>query len=629
MSKIGGRIRFFEKSWQKITKDPFILSCVRGYKIVFDYKVTQSAAPPEPCFSKDEDLACKTAIITLIKKGAVSKCKPCDKQFISTYFLRQKSNGDYRFILNLKKLNKSIIAPHFKMENIKTALKLLSKNSYMAAIDLQDGYLLVPIDKKSRKFLRFSYKNELYEFNVLPFGLSIAPYIFTKLLKPVIEKLRTHGILLVVYLDDILLITENREHCLKNIQITQNLLKSLGLIINTKKSQLTPFKQCKFLGFVLDSKQFSIYLTSEKREKIKKAVNELYNGKSFVIRYVAKVIGKLIAACPAVCYGWLYTKRLERAKFLALNECNNDYEKRMQITTDMKLDLKWWLEKICTAKNDIRENKYDLEIFTDASLTGWGVFCAGEKAHGWWEHNESNHINLLELKAVFNGLKCFAKNKHDCEILLRIDNTTAISYINRMGGIKYLKLNKIARDIWQWCEKRNIFLYASYIKSKDNFHADIESRRLPPETEWEIASWAYNIITKELGIPEIDLFASCLNRKCKKFVSWKKDPDAFEIDAFTISWKDFFFYAFPPFSIILKVLRKIIIDKAEGIVVVPYWPTQPWYPLYKSLATSPLINLGPDSKLLSSPYSQTHPLSQKLILVAAKLSYNPTPVKDM
>ena len=136
---------------------------------------------------------------------------------------------------------------------------------------------------------------------------------------------------------------------------------------------------------------------------------------------------------------------------------------------------------------------------------GWGTFCNGEKAHGWWKKNQSYHINTLELKAVFNGLKCFVKNKHDCEILLSVDNTTAIFYINRIGGIKYPKLNKIARDIWQWSEKRQTFLYASYIKTKDNFHADAESRKLPPETEWELASWAFNTITREFGTPEIDL----------------------------------------------------------------------------------------------------------------------------
>ena len=150
----------------------------------------------------------------------------------------------------------------------------------------------------------------------------------------------------------------------------------------------------------------------------------------------------------------------------------------------------------------------------------------------------------------------------------------------------------------------------------------------PPETEWELADWAFDSILHKFGSPEIDLFTSYLNAKCVKFISWKNDPQSLAVDAFTMSWTNFYFYAFPPFSLILKVMRKIIIDKAEGIVVAPYWPTQPWFPLYKSLAISPLITLGPNNNLLTSLFCQSHPLANKLSLVAAVLSSKPIHARD-
>lgn len=70
--------------------------------------------------------------------------------------------------------------------------------------------------------------------------------------------------------------------------------------------------------------------------------------------------------------------------------------------------------------------------------------------------------------AAFFGLQCFAEDLHDTNILLRIDNTTAISYINRMGGIQFKNLNDITRQIWEWCESRNLWIFASYISSKKN-----------------------------------------------------------------------------------------------------------------------------------------------------------------
>ena len=84
-------------------------------------------------------------------------------------------------------------------------------------------------------------------------------------------------------------------------------------------------------------------------------------------------------------------------------------------------------------------------------------------------------------------------------------------------------------------------------------------------------------ITQLWGKPEIDLFASRLNAQLPYYSSWKPDPGASFKDAFTIPWTDNYFYAFPPFSIILLCLQKIEQEEAEGILVVPNWPTQPWY----------------------------------------------------
>lgn len=152
---------------------------------------------------------------------------------------------------------------------------------------------------------------------------------------------------------------------------------------------------------------------------------------------------------------------------------------------------------------------------------------------------------------------------------MRIDNTTAISYINRMGGIQFPHLNDLARSIWQWCEQRRLWLFASYINTKDNIEADEESRSVNPDTELELCSSAFQTIVDQFGQPDIDLFASRINAKCDTYVSWKPDPDAITIDAFTFSWHHYYFYCFPPPSMILKCLHKIVNEQSTGIIVFP------------------------------------------------------------
>lgn len=88
-----------------------------------------------------------------------------------------------------------------------------------------------------------------------------------------------------------------------------------------------------------------------------------------------------------------------------------------------------------------------------------------------------------------------------------------------MGGIQFPNLNSIAKEIWKWCEHRNIWVYASYIKSKENTIADRESRVLEPETEFEISNKAFLKIESKSGKPEIDLFASRVDKKCDKYIS--------------------------------------------------------------------------------------------------------------
>lgn len=582
----------------------------------------QTCLPKEPKWSSQECENIKKALSNLLDMGAISKVETCRDQFLSNIFLTPKPDGSQRLILNLKYLNNFIRADHFKLEDHKTVCKLVTKDCFMATLDLKEAYFLLPIAEKDRKFLRFTFKGSLYQFNCMPFGLRCAPLVFTKLMKPVIGHLRSRGLVSVVYLDDFLLLGNNFQQCQINILETVKLLEELGFVINYCKSHLVPSQCIKYLGFDYCSTRMTVSLPTEKRKKVTKLVSHFMGVRECTIRKFAKFIGVLTSSCIAVRYGWLYTKLFERQKFLALRRHGGDFNAIMSIPPSLKADFSWWLSNLSFTKNSINTLVFDLEIFSDASSSGWGVFCRGERAHGFWKEKElCCHINYLELLAAFFGLKCFAKELSNKNILLRIDNTTALAYINRMGSVQHPLLNELSRKIWQWCERSNLFIFASYIKSRDNQEADRESRRLEIETEWEINRNQFQKILDRFGKPEIDLFASRNNNKCEKFVSWQRDPEAFAIDAFTLNWRSFYFYAFPPFSIILRVLQKIITEKAQGIVVVPIWNTQPWFPVFTSLLIEEPLILKPDKFLLSSPSRLPHPLWQNLSLAVGNLSY--------
>lgn len=549
--------------------------------------------------------------------------EPSQDQFLSPFFLRDKSSGGKRFILNLRDLNCYIDPPHFKLEDWRTVVRLMLPGTQMATLDLEDAYFLIPIHEKHRRYLRFQWRKTTYQFTALPFGLSTAPYIFTKILRPVVTHLREKGYQSIVYLDDFLLLGSSIDECKANVNATIGLLESLGFVINLSKSQLKPSPRRKFLGFIFDSNEQSISIPPLRREKLLNLTASMARKPTCSIREFASLIGSLVSVCPATQYGLLYTKRFESEKFLALAGSSDDYSATMELSPHLQEDFSWWINIFSNPGqvNRIRSGEFSREIFSDASLNGWGASCGESRTHGWWpESDKSCYINALELKAAFNALQCFASDLRDCDILLRVDNTTALAYINKFGSVQFPHLSDISRQIWRWCEDRNIFIFASYISSLQNSIADAESRIRDPDTEWTLSEEAFHRVSRTFGPFDVDLFASQINNKCDAYVSWFPDPGSVAVDAFTLSWRRLSFYAFPPFILLPRVLRKLVDDEATGTLVVPWWPSQPWFPLFRRLLISKPIILPPNHSLLYSPFRDYHPSWKTLSLGVGKLS---------
>lgn len=617
----AGRLTDFRPEWVKLGAPNAILKIIEGYTLPF-LRSPRSCKMHAQIFSHTERKEMQASINELILKGAIKKVTNTRNQFFSSIFLVPKPDGSKRFIFNLKRLNKFLNVPKFKMEGIHTVKSLMTKNCFMASIDLKDAYYLVSIKPSHRKYLRFTWENTIYEFLCLPFGLASAPLVFTKLMKPVISSLRKQGLLSVVFLDDFLLIGHTYQDCQQNVYITLSTLERLGFVINYKKSCLVPSQRLKYLGFIFDSVDWTVSLPDDKRVSITQMCQKVLNNPRLSIEDLSRVIGTLVAACPAIPYGMLYTKILERKKFKSLNKHGGNYQAKVTLEPSELADMNWWINALPKLVAPITHQPFELEIFSDSSSYAWGGTCKNEVVRGYWTHEEAtNHINYLELKAAFLSLKSFSKHIINSSILLRIDNTTAVAYVNRMGSIQFPHLTTITRDIWQYFESKNIWIFASYIASRENCVADFQSRIVDTNnnTEWSLCNHEFKKIVSSFFEPYVDLFAAYSNAKCKCYVSWKADPFSWKVDAFTLCWTNQLFYAFPPFNLVGKVLAKIISDKAEGIVVCPFWSHQSWFPLFNKLLISNLLILGPAPELLLNN-NRKHPLAKSLCLMAGILS---------
>ena len=280
-------------------------------------------------------------IKTLLNKGVIDEAQPSQHQVISSIFLREKKNGSYRMILNLKGLNEFIEYKHFKMESLAFAVQLMRKNCYMASIDLTDAYYTVPVAPEHRKYLQFMWGGKLFQYTCLPNGLSSAPRYFTKLLKPVYGTLRSQGHLNVGYIDDSYLQGSSVSDCSQNIRATICLFENLGFVINKEKSVLQPCQKLVLLGFILDSILMRVYLTPDKTDRVVSACQMLLSRSYVSIREVAQVIGLLVSSLTAVHYGPLFYRNIEIDKNEALHKNKGNFEALIQLSPESREDLSW------------------------------------------------------------------------------------------------------------------------------------------------------------------------------------------------------------------------------------------------------------------------------------------------
>jgi len=542
--------------------------------------------------SAEEKIKIDAEVQKYARHSIVECAEHSEDEFVSQIFPVPKKSGGVRIILNLKPLNEDLHYQHFKMESLKSVLDLIERNCYMASIDLKDAYYSMSIHPNDRKYLRFIWNGTLFQFTCLPNGLSSAPRWFTKLLKPIFSQLRSSGFVSVYYLDDTWLMGRSIEECNLNVSNTLEMLQKAGFLVNEEKSRMSASQMISFLGFDINSKTMTVSLPADKRFEILSLCNILLKGNSFKIRFVARVIGKLVSCLPAVQFGALFYRYLETDKIKSLKLSAGDYDSYMTLTEDSKSELKWWIDNALNCSRPIDLPDYSCTLTTDASKLGWGAVYDGEKTGGRWSAIEAEcHINELELLAIFYGLKSFSSHISGSHVRVQSDNTTAVTYINNLGGVKSVGCHEIAKKIWLWALQNRVILSAEHLPGSVNVLADKASRVFDDNTEWSLVPCVFDNIRESLGPFSIDLFASRLNCKHSIYASWKPDPSAAFVDAFSRNWTKYSdFYAFPPFSVILRCLRKIDLENAQGTLIVPLWPAQPWFPkLLKMIVAPPTI----------------------------------------
>ena len=249
---VGGRLQYFAEQWALIQADQWVIDVVtNGYKLEFTDVPPLTEVIRVTPLPKDVHLRelLLNEVQSLIQKNAVRLIKPpYEIGFWATFFLAPKKTGDWRPILNLKPVNAFIRPKRFRMQCLSLLLKGDIKGKWATSLDLKDAYLHIPIHRQDRKWLRFKVNGQAFEFKCLPFGLSTAPRVFTRVTQELGAFVRSLGVQIYMYLDDWIILSLTQAEAERDLKFMCETIERLGFVINKAKSCLIPTQKPTFLG---------------------------------------------------------------------------------------------------------------------------------------------------------------------------------------------------------------------------------------------------------------------------------------------------------------------------------------------------------------------------------------------
>jgi hypothetical protein len=510
-----------------------------------------------------------------VGKHDISVCSPLS--------VAKNSSGKPRLILDLRFINSHLRVQKFKYEDIRTASDLFQQGDWFFKFDYTSGYHHVEIFPAHTQFLGCAWvlngQQKYFQFTVLPFGLASAPFLFTKVQKALVKHWRAQGIRIFTYLDDGAGAESNLADAREtSMQVRQD-VRASGFIANEEKSQWEPLQYGELLGFMVDLAS-GLFSVPERRVTSFRCVLQQIIDSGFVVsaRQLAKVTGSLSSmglALGAIVRLW--TRELYRTI-----QQSSSWDRRFLLSEEAKVEILFWQENFENSGQPIWKASPKVEVlsYSDASDVAWGGYAiqlGDQKAVGCWSAEESvKSSTFRELRGARLVLESLATQLEGKEVRHRTHNQSAERIMT--VGSRVPEMHKEAILIYKVCRLHNIRLTAEWVSRDANTTADSLSRLDDPD-DYMLDPACFRMVDELWGPHSYDRFASLKTRQLPRFSSRHLNPGCDTTDAFTVSWANENNWLFPPPYLIPRVLHHMRLGKENGSLVIPSWPSAPWWPL--------------------------------------------------
>ena len=491
------------------------------------------------------------------------------------------TEGKLRLVLNLRYLNQFLHKVKFKYEDIRVALLMFTREDLLFKFDLKSGYHHLDIFEPHQKYLGFAWKEGeeigYFVFTVLPFGLATACYAFTKLMRPLVRFWRGRGLRVVLYLDDGIVATKQEEANRESEQVQRDLCRA-GLVTNSCKSQWMPSKRLIWLGFEVDLERGQLLVPQLKIDCLMEQMKRARYCREMPATVLASVIGRIMSMSLAL--GPL-ARMMTRSMYAVLN-ARSSWCHQVLLTPEALEELAFWLNNIdnFNGQNIWPKASAIRVVYSDASGSGYGGYCVehgGHIATGKWSENEvCQSSTWRELRAVHLVLQDLGPKLKNHRVRWFTDNQN-VARIVLIGSRKPI-LHEEAMAILSICLHQQIRLEPEWIPREENEFADYLSR-IGDVDDWMLNPEVFQELDTRWGPHTIDRFADGYNCQLDRFNSRYWSPGTEAVDTFTCDWGGENNWWCPPLYLIPRLIRHAEVTKAQGTLVIPQWPSAPFWPL--------------------------------------------------
>ena len=299
----------------------------------------------------------------------------------------------------------------------------------------------------------------VYQFKALCFGLSTAPQVFTRIFVAVSAWAHARGIRLLRYLDDWLVLSSSEKKSKESIRELLSLCRTLGIVINEKKSDLVPSQSAKYLGMTIDTGAGKVFPSLARVEKFLTVAERFCTMQSPPAQLWQVILGHLASLERLVPHGRLRMRSLQWHLKSQWSPESDPPSLPVALPEEARRDLSWWMvrDHLLTGVR-FGTPTPDLHLYSDASSSGWGAHLLDQNVSGVWSAQEKLlHINLLEMKALFLALQAFQEDVAGHHVTAMCDNSTVVAYINKQGGTVSRPLCLLTSRLLRWTESFDVY----------------------------------------------------------------------------------------------------------------------------------------------------------------------------